>query len=153
IAEQAWKEVSAANPIAAAEVAIDDLPTARGDANLLRQVLVNLLSNAVKFSRDAESPRIHVGARRENGAVVYYVEDKGCGFDMRHADKLFKVFQRLHRREEYEGSGVGLALVHNIIRRHGGRVWADAERGRGATFYFTLPAQSNATQANGGPVS
>ncbi len=154
IATQAWQEVSAANPIAAAEVAIDDLPAARGDANMLRQVLVNLLSNAAKFSREAEIPSVHVGARKENGAYVYFVEDNGCGFDMRHADKLFKVFQRLHRREEYEGSGVGLALVQNVIHRHGGTVWADAESGKGATFYFTLPAQTNeAPHTSGGAVS
>lgn len=154
IATQAWQEVSAANAMSAAEVAIDDLPAARGDANMLRQVLVNLLSNAAKFSREAEMPRVHVGARKENGAYVYFVEDNGCGFDMRHADKLFKVFQRLHRREEYEGSGVGLALVQNVIHRHGGTVWADAERGKGATFYFTLPAKANeALHTSGGAVS
>ena len=123
------------------DVIVDPLQPTRGDRTLLRQVLANLIGNAFKFSRGRPHPQIEIGARREGQAVVYFVRDNGVGFDMRYADKLFGVFQRLHRADEFEGTGVGLALAQRIIQRHGGRIWADGKVDGGATFFFTLPAE------------
>jgi signal transduction histidine kinase len=120
------------------EISVSDLPACRADPSLLKQVYGNLLSNALKFTRHRQAPKIEVGCQNSDGETIYFVRDNGVGFDMRYADKLFGVFQRLHRAEEYEGTGVGLAIVQRVIQRHGGRVWAEAEVDRGATFYFTL---------------
>ncbi|MDE2293681.1 MAG: PAS domain-containing sensor histidine kinase, partial [Elusimicrobia bacterium] len=108
--------------------------------------LSNLLGNAVKFSRGVPDAAVEVEGGVEGGEAVYRVRDHGAGFDMRHADKLFGVFQRLHPAEEFEGTGVGLAIVERIVRRHGGRVWAEGEPGRGATFHFSLPAWKDGPQ-------
>ena len=122
------------------EVSVGDLGVCQTDAALLRQVWVNLLSNALKFTRQREVAVIEIGRRTEDNERIYFVRDNGAGFDMQYADRLFSVFQRLHRLEEYEGTGVGLATVQRIIHRHGGRIWAEAQVDRGATFYFTIRA-------------
>jgi signal transduction histidine kinase len=131
------------------EVQVADLPDCFADRSLLEQVLINLLSNAFKFSAPRNPARVEVGALRQGESVVYYVRDNGVGFDMRHADKLFGVFQRLHAQEAFEGTGVGLSIVHRIITRHGGRVWADSRPDEGTTLYFSLPEQRHEP----GPVS
>lgn len=120
------------------DIKTGDIPPCQGDATLLKQVWINLLSNALKYTRKRERAVVEIGCNSNNGENVYFVRDNGTGFDMRYADKLFGVFQRLHRAEEYEGTGVGLAIVERIIHRHGGRVWANAVENEGATFYFTV---------------
>jgi len=120
------------------EIAIGDLPACQADPALLKHVWMNLMSNALKYTRKQEVAVIEVGSREQAGACVYFVKDNGVGIDMQYADKLFGVFQRLHRPEDYEGTGVGLAIVQRVIHRHGGRVWAEAAVNKGATFYFTF---------------
>ncbi len=124
-------------------VDVADLPAVRGDRALLRQAWMNLLSNAVKYSGKRSAPQLQVWATRDDARVVYHIRDNGVGFDMKHADKLFGVFQTLHRRSEFPGAGVGLAMVNRIVRRHGGTIWADARLGEGATFSFGLPNESS----------
>lgn len=114
----------------------DDMPTCHADPVLLRQVYANLLSNALKYSRPQEVAVIELGWQKSENDPIYFVRDNGVGFDMKFAGKLFGVFQRLHSSSEFEGSGIGLATVQRILQRHGGRVWAEAEPGKGATFYF-----------------
>lgn len=123
------------------QIQLGDLPECSADPSLIRHVWTNLLSNALKYTRRQNPAIISVGSRLENGCVIYYVKDNGAGFDMKYAEKLFGVFQRLHRAEDYEGTGVGLAIVHRIIDRHDGRVWAEAAPDQGATFYFSLPVK------------
>jgi light-regulated signal transduction histidine kinase (bacteriophytochrome) len=121
------------------EFEIDALGEAKGDPILVKQVLVNLIANAVKFTRDRQPGHIEIGTRRDpEGNKMFFVKDNGAGFDMRYASKLFGVFQRLHHADEYEGTGVGLAIVRRLVERHGGKVWADSRPGEGATFFFTL---------------
>lgn len=122
-----------------AEFELKPLLPAHGDRNLITQVITNLLSNAIKYSSKKEKPRIEIGSYEENGFNVYYVKDNGAGFDMAYYEKLFGIFQRLHTASEFEGTGVGLAIVQRIINRHEGKVWAEAKPGEGATFYFSLP--------------
>jgi light-regulated signal transduction histidine kinase (bacteriophytochrome) len=122
------------------KVSLEPLQVVRADADMMRMVWTNLLSNALKFSRDRTIPRIEIGSRTTDGEHVFFVKDNGVGFDMRHAKRLFGVFERLHSAEDFDGHGVGLAIVRRVVRRHGGRVWARAAPDRGAVFCFTLPA-------------
>ena len=117
---------------------IGDLPFVDCDPGLMKQVFQNLLSNAVKFTRPRSLALIEVGQKDQDGSWVIFVRDNGVGFNMKYADKLFGVFQRLHRAEDFEGTGVGLATVQRIIQKHGGRIWVEAELDKGATFYFNL---------------
>jgi light-regulated signal transduction histidine kinase (bacteriophytochrome) len=121
---------------------VGELPEVEGDVSLLHQVLVNLLSNAVKYSRNVAEPQILIGSQydQENGMFTVFVRDNGAGFDMQYENKLFQVFQRLHRAQDFEGTGIGLAIVRRIVERHGGRTWAESTVGQGATFYFSLPS-------------
>jgi len=121
------------------EWSVGELPAVRGDPSLLRVVLQNLLDNAVKYTKLQSRAVVEVGALRlDDGETAIFVRDNGVGFDMRYADRLFGVFQRLHRAEEFEGTGIGLATARRVIHRHGGRIWGEGEPGRGACFYFTV---------------
>jgi signal transduction histidine kinase len=122
---------------------VGDLFSVECDPGLMKQVFVNLLSNAVKYTRTQEHAVIEVGQSRQNDEQVVFVRDNGVGFDMRYAGKLFGVFQRLHKARDFEGTGVGLAIVQRILRKHGGRIWVEAELNRGATFFFTLGSSKN----------
>lgn len=123
------------------EITVGEMPPCQADPILLKQVIANLLSNAIKFTRPREVARIDVGRVGQVGNVTYFVRDNGVGFDSQHSEKLFGVFQRLHHADEFEGTGVGLAIVQRIVHRHGGRVWAEAQVDQGATFFFTLAAE------------
>jgi len=139
LAKAVSEELKLAVPERKLKFTINTLIPAQGDQAMIRQVFVNLLSNAVKFTRPKERAVIEVDVRSEGNKNVYTVKDNGVGFDMQYVNKLFGVFQRLHSPEEFEGTGVGLAIVQRIIHRHGGRVWVEGKVGEGATFYFTLP--------------
>jgi len=140
LVQSAWQGIRAAQPQLRTELVVQDLPATWGDARLLQQVWINLLENAVKYSSKADAPRIVVsGGRAEGNEALFQIQDNGVGFDMRYYDKLFNVFQRLHSESEYSGTGVGLAIVQRVIARHGGRVWARSEPGKGAAFSFALP--------------
>ncbi|MBA4053072.1 MAG: hypothetical protein C0490_00005, partial [Marivirga sp.] len=125
-----------------ADFNVKDLYKVRADRAMISQVWVNLISNAVKYSSKKDNPDIEIGSYRENGEIIFYVKDNGAGFDMLYAAKLFGVFQRLHRSEDYEGTGIGLAIIHRVITRHDGRVWAEGKMNEGATFYFSLPVSA-----------
>lgn len=125
------------------KIIVGNLPPCQADATLLHQVFMNLISNALKYSRRRDPATIAIGSREENGRCVYFVKDNGAGFEMEYAHNLFGVFQRLHRADQFEGTGVGLAIVRRIILRHGGRIWAEAEPENGATFHFTLEGETN----------
>jgi signal transduction histidine kinase len=122
---------------------VDDLPSTVGDRRLIRQVIINLLSNSLKFTQTKPVSKIRLGCHQKDGDTVYFIKDNGVGFDMKYADKLFDVFHRLHHDKDFEGTGVGLAIVHRIISMHGGKVWAESKPDKGATFYFTLPEYKN----------
>jgi PAS domain S-box-containing protein len=138
LAREVWHEIKVANKEQKIEFKIKKIKPGYGDPTLIKQVLVNLFSNAVKFTKNKKQSIIEMSSCADAGKTVYCIKDNGAGFDMAHYDKLFGVFQRLHSSEEYEGTGIGLAIVHRIISRHGGRVWAEGEVGKGAAFYYTL---------------
>jgi light-regulated signal transduction histidine kinase (bacteriophytochrome) len=124
-------------------ITVKKLHPAQGDPALLSQVFINLISNAIKYSSRKETPQVEIGSFEKEDEWVYYVKDNGAGFDMQYVHKLFGVFQRLHSNEEFEGTGVGLAIVQRIVVKHGGRVWAEGKIDEGATFYFSLPKYIN----------
>lgn len=130
----------AGNQGRAVEWAISGLPEVKGDRDMLKQAFVNLLSNAVKYSRGSASSMVEVVCSRQGAAYVVSVRDNGVGFNMDYSDRLFGVFQRLHRSEDFEGAGIGLSIVRRVAARHGGKVWAESSPGQGATFFFFLPA-------------
>ncbi|MEN6320096.1 MAG: PAS domain S-box protein [Syntrophaceae bacterium] len=135
-----WKELQIINPERNMTLTIRNMPPGYGDRTLIKQVCSNLLANAVKFTKNQDAARIEAGGSTENDGNIYYVKDNGVGFDMAYYEKLFGLFQRLHSTDDFEGTGVGLATVHRIIQRHGGRVWAKGKVNEGATFYFSLPS-------------
>ena len=122
-----------------AEVNVDDLPKVMGDETQLVQVFQNLIGNAIKFRSD-RAPEIHVGAHRANGEWEVVVRDNGIGIDPEHVDQIFEVFRRLHGRDDYAGTGIGLAVCKKVVERHGGRIWVESGLGQGSVFHFTLPA-------------
>ncbi len=138
LVEEVVSEIKEADPASKAIIKVSGLQKINCDPVLIKQVWINLVSNAVKYSRKAENPVIEIGSTGINGSQIFFIKDNGAGFDMQYSEKLFGVFQRLHKVSEYEGPGVGLALVHRIVTKHGGRIWADAKMNEGATFYFTL---------------
>jgi light-regulated signal transduction histidine kinase (bacteriophytochrome) len=139
IIKEVWQNLLTVNPERKMALSVEGMRPGLGDRSLIQVVVSNLLGNAVKFTRTREITRIEAGSRMEDDETVYYIRDNGTGFDMKYYDKIFGVFQRLHDSAEYEGTGIGLALVKRIIDRHGGRVWAESEKDKGATFYFSLP--------------
>jgi two-component system sensor histidine kinase/response regulator len=142
LAQSVWDELKSSYGDKVIEMTIRDLPESEGDYAMVRQIFFNLLSNAIKFSVANTSTHIEIGSEKIGSFIRYFVKDDGAGFDMTYSDKLFRVFQRLHKSENFEGTGVGLALVKRIVQRHGGTVWAESKVGEGATFYFTLKAVS-----------
>jgi light-regulated signal transduction histidine kinase (bacteriophytochrome) len=122
-----------------AEIVCDDLPTVHADTVQLAQVFQNLIGNALKF-HGTRPPYIHIGAKLNNGEWTFQIEDRGIGIDKEHSDVVFQMFQRLHERGRYDGSGIGLAIAKKIVERHSGRIWFDSEMDKGTTFYFTIPA-------------
>lgn len=140
IVSTALQELGSPWPDRKVLVRVGELAGSSGDPALLKQVWLNLLSNALKYTRNKAEAILDIGGTMSDGACTFFVRDNGTGFDMRFADKLFGVFQRLHRAEDYEGTGVGLAIAQRIVHRHGGRIWAEATVDQGATFYFTLPS-------------
>jgi light-regulated signal transduction histidine kinase (bacteriophytochrome) len=123
------------------EISVWDGMRAEADPHLLRVALENLIGNSWKFTSKAEKPRIEIGALKDHGSTTFFVRDNGAGFDMAFADKLFGAFQRLHAARDYAGTGIGLATVQRIVHRHGGRIWVEAEVGKGAVFFFTLAVE------------
>ncbi|MBE0558249.1 MAG: two-component sensor histidine kinase [Proteobacteria bacterium] len=136
---EVWEELRTINPNRQMILKIDRLPPSRGDRALIKQVITNLLSNAIKFTGTRDPAIIEVCGQVMENETVYTIKDNGVGFDMQFADRLFTAFQRLHGTDDFEGTGVGLAIVQRIILRHGGRVWAEGEVDKGASFSFSLP--------------
>lgn len=139
MAKEVADDLRRSQPERQVEIVIQDGMNVRGDSLLLRNVLENLLGNAWKYTSKHPTAHIEFGVQKQNGKDVYFVRDDGAGFDMAHTQKLFGAFQRLHTTTEFPGTGIGLATVHRIIHRHGGKVWAEGEVEKGATFYFTIP--------------
>jgi two-component system sensor kinase len=144
LARASFEEIKAKTPSRNIQFELEDLPPACGDADLIKQVFANLFSNGVKFTGPRELAIIEVTGRNGEKQNTYCVRDNGVGFDLQFAGKLFGMFQRMHPQDEFEGSGAGLALTQRIIQKHGGRIWAEAKEGEGATFCFTLPGPAAA---------
>jgi two-component system sensor kinase len=144
LAKSVFDECAAQAPGRKFQFRLGPLSPVSGDAAMLRQALANLFANAIKFTRARAVAEIEFGGCTEGRENLYHVRDNGAGFDMKYANKLFGVFQRLHTEEEFEGTGVGLALVQRVIHRHGGRVWAEGKPNEGATFHFALPSEGRA---------
>ena len=142
LVNEIWNEIQTENRERELDIKIGDIIPGYGDSFLIRQVLFNLLSNAVKFTKDREPGIIEISSYSEPDKIVYCIKDNGVGFSMEYYDKLFGVFQRLHNPEDYEGTGIGLAIVQQIVKRHAGNVWAEGDVNKGATFYFSLPSTS-----------
>jgi two-component system, sensor histidine kinase and response regulator len=145
-AEEAMSSYAGPAPL----IEIGELPACVGDATVIRQVWCNLIGNALKYSARREQPRVEISGRFEELNAIYRVQDNGAGFDMNYADKLFGVFQRLHGQDEFAGTGVGLAIAHRIVVRHGGRIWANSEAGSGACFEFALPMAAESPHSTSG---
>jgi signal transduction histidine kinase len=143
LAKKVFEEANSTIYDRSVELEMKDLPTAYCDASMMRQVFANLLSNAIKYTKPEEIAIIEVGGIREGDEIIYYVKDNGVGFDMEKADRLFKIFHRLHSQEEFEGTGIGLVIVKRIVEKHGGRVWADGRPKEGARFCFALPVKKD----------
>jgi light-regulated signal transduction histidine kinase (bacteriophytochrome) len=131
-----------ANTGADTKIGIEELEPAFVDSSLIRQVWVNLVSNALKYSRKKDPALVEIKSVKQGGDIIYSIKDNGAGFNMKYADKLFGVFQRLHKPTEFEGPGIGLALANRIVTKHGGKIWAESEVGNGATFFFSIPVST-----------
>jgi two-component system sensor kinase len=154
MARKVFEELTAVQPGRVIHLDLHPIPPAFGTEAMIRQVWINLIGNAVKFTGKRKLSEIEIGVTPgEAGEQVYFVKDNGAGFDMRHADKLFGVFQRLHTNEEFPGTGVGLALVQRIVHRHCGRVWGEGEPDKGAIFHFTIPDPGKASGENNQPTT
>ncbi|HXL56212.1 MAG TPA: ATP-binding protein, partial [Chitinophagaceae bacterium] len=148
LVESCIEELLQNNSLNKCSIHVHSLPACEGDSGMIKQVWMNLLSNALKYSAKTGEPEIEIGFKDDSFMNIYFIRDNGVGFEMEYAHKLFGVFQRLHSHEEFEGTGVGLALVKRIINKHNGDVWAEASPGEGATFYFSLPAARIALSDN-----
>jgi signal transduction histidine kinase len=148
-------DLKAEQPARSLQIKLGELPPCQGDVNFLRQVLVNLISNAFKFTTRCDPAVVEVGSMQTDQGLTYFVRDNGAGFDMQYADKLFGVFQRLHKQSDFPGTGVGLSIVKRIVQKHGGTIWAESAPGQGATFYFTLaePPVASPAPATPAPVA
>jgi len=142
VVESVYHETANENQLKAFSISIEKMPAVKCDAQLIKQVWKNLIENALKYSSKSKTKRIEVGSRIDGGSIVFFIKDRGAGFDERYKDKLFGVFQRLHKEDEFRGTGVGLAIVQRIIHRQGGAVWAEGAINKGAAFYFTLPRKT-----------
>jgi two-component system sensor histidine kinase/response regulator len=138
LVNEAVQDIAFSTPLGKTEVIIHDMPTVQGDNTMLKQVWINLISNAVKYSQKKDNPCVEIGVSQEQNKMVYFIKDNGAGFDMKNYNKLFGIFQRLHSEKEFNGTGVGLALVKRIVEKHNGKIWAESDPGKGSNFYFTL---------------
>ena len=139
MAADVYNDIATQDDKARIDFRVSQLGHAYGDASMIKQIWINLISNAIKYTSKIPAPLIEVGCNTSQSETVYFIKDNGAGFDMEYYDKLFGVFKRLHSEKQFEGNGVGLAIVKRIVERHKGRVWAESEIGKGATFFFALP--------------
>ncbi|MBM9577105.1 CHASE3 domain-containing protein [Leptospira sp. 201903070] len=149
MAQKVLEEVANSFPNSKVKATVGELPTAKADSGLLKQLLFNLVSNSFKYSSGKENPKVEIGSFERDGENVFFVKDNGAGFEMKYVHKLFNIFQRLHHSDEFEGTGVGLAIVKRVIEKHDGRVWAESKLDNGACFYFTLGVHDNDAKHRG----